>query len=239
MANLTREKEVGEEMQNFVQGKNCKIYEGAVLFPNVILGEGITVFPGAVLGRPPLSSGATTRKPEVTLLPVRIGNNCIIGANAVIYADVEIGNNTMVCDTACIREGCRIGSFCVIAMGVTINYNASIGDRVRVMDNTHLTGNILIEDGVFVGMLVTTANDNYMGRKPPAVEGKWVERGPVIRQFATIGQGACILPGVEIGENAIVAANAVVTKNVEPRSVVMGIPARFQRSLTADEILST
>ncbi len=225
-------------MQNFVQGSNCQIYEGAVFLSNAILGDNVVVFPGAVIGRPPLSSGATTRRPEVTTLtPVRIGSNCIIGANAVIYTDVEIGNNSMICDTACVREGCRIGSFCVIAMGVTINYNTRIGNRVKVMDNTHLTGNMVIEDGCFVGMLVTTANDNLMGRKPPLVQGDWVEKGPVIRKFATIGQGACLLPGVEIGENAIVGANAVVTRNVEPRTVVMGIPARFQRHLNTDEIL--
>lgn len=225
-------------MQGFVQGRKCTIYDGAVLFPNVILGDNVTVFPGAVIGRPPLSSGATTRTAATTsLAPVRIGNNCIIGANAVIYADVEVKNNTMICDTACVRERCRIGSFCVIAMGVTINYNTKIGDRVKVMDNTHLTGNMVIEDRVFIGMLVTTANDNFMGRKPLSAEGRWIERGPVVRRFATIGQGACILPGVEIGENAIIGANAVVTKDVEPKSVVMGIPARFQRYLTPEEVL--
>jgi acetyltransferase-like isoleucine patch superfamily enzyme len=225
-------------MQKYKQGQNCKIYDGAILFPNVILGNNVTVFPGAVIGRPPLSSGATTRTTEVVLnTPVRIGNNCIIGAKAVIYNDVEIKKNTMICDTACIREGCRIGSFCIIAMGVTINYNTKIGDQVKVMDNAHLTGNMVIEDRVFIGMLVTTANDNFMGRKPPSAEGDWIESGPIIRRYATIGQGACILPGVEIGENAIVGANAVVTKDVEPKSVVMGIPARFQRYLTPEEVL--
>lgn len=226
-------------MQGFVQGKNCKIYDGAVVFPNVILGDNVTVFPGVVIGRPPLSSGTTTRRIEVpSLAPVRIGNNCIIGANAVIYHDVEIGDNTMVCDTACVREGCRIGSYCIIAMGVTINYNTKIGNYVKIMDNTHLTGNMVIEDRVFVSVHVTTTNDNYMGRRSPFVEGDWVEKGPVIRRFATIGQGACILPGIEIGENAIVGANAVVTKNVEPRSVVMGVPARFKRYLKLNEVLS-
>ncbi len=227
-------------MEGFIQGKNCRIYDGAILFPNVILGDNVTIFPGAVIGRPPLFTGATTRKIETTsLLTVRIDDNCIVGANAVIYADVEIKNNTMICDTACIREGCRIGSFSVIAMGVTINYNTKIGDRVKVMDNTHLTGNMIIEDGVFIGMLVTTANDNLMGLKPPKAEGAWLEKDPVVRRFATIGQGACILPGIEIGENATVGANSVVTKNVEPRSLVMGIPARFKRYLTLGELSGT
>jgi acetyltransferase-like isoleucine patch superfamily enzyme len=217
------------------RGKNCKVYRGAVLFPNVVLGDKVTIFPGAVIGRPPLSTGAT--RLSVTwdsLPPVKIGNNCVIGANAVIYADVEIGDNSMVCDTACIREQCRIGSFCVIAQGVTINYNTKIGSHVRVMDNSHLTGNMVIEDQVFIGMLVTTANDNLMGRQ----KEDYQPRGPIIKKFATIGQGSCILPGIEIGENAIVGSNAVVTKDVAPRTVVMGTPARFVRDVKPEEIIS-
>lgn len=221
-------------VQDFAHGENCVVYETAVILPNVVLGHNVTVFPGAVIGRPPMSTGATRRKPGASLLPVRIGNNCIVGANAVIYSDVEIGDNTMVCDTACVREGCRIGSFCVIAMGVTVNYTTTIGNRVKIMDNTHLTGNMIIEDGVFVGMLVSTANDNTMGRHAEMEGVK--QLGPRIRRFATVGQGACILPGLEIGENAIVGSNAVVTKDVAPRTLVAGVPAVFRRDLREDEI---
>lgn len=221
------------------QGENCKIYEGAVLFSNVTLGNNVTVFPGAVIGRQPLLTGATAHRVEGTeLLPVHIGENCVIGANAVIYMDVEIGNNTMICDTACIREGVRIGSLCVIAMGVTINFNTLIGNRVKVMDNTHLTGNMVIEDDVFISLLVATANSNSMGRQETSAGGDLDEKGPVIRRFVTIGEGACLLPNVVIGENAVVAAGAVVTKNVEPRTIVTGIPARLHRYLTQDELLT-
>ena len=225
-----------QQSNSFTWGSSCEIYDNAVIFDNVILGDNVTVLPGAVIGRPPKSTGATRLKSDASAAPVRIGNNCVIGANAVIYSDVEIGDNTMICDTACVREGCRIGCYCVIAMGVTINYSTTIGDRVRVMDNTHLTGNMTIEDNVFVGMLVTTANDNTMGRRPPPEGVK--QMGPTIRRFATIGQGACILPGLEIGENAIVGANSVVTKDVQPRTVVTGVPARFHRELTDDEVRS-
>lgn len=140
----------------------------------------------------------------------------------------------MVCDTACIRERCRIGSFCVIAQGVTINYNTTIGSHVRIMDNTHLTGNMVIEDRAFVGPLVSTANDNLMGRQ----QGQHELRGPIIRKSATVGQGACILPGVEVGENAIVGSSALVTKDVAPRTVVMGVPARFVRVVKPEEMVS-
>jgi acetyltransferase-like isoleucine patch superfamily enzyme len=223
-------------MQAFIQGKDCKVYPSAVIFSNVILGNNVTIFPGAVIGRPPLSSGATLIPIETNpLASVRIGDNCVIGANSVIYADVEIGNNTMICDTACIREECRIGSYSVIAMGVTINRAAKMGNRVKIMDNSHITTNAIIKDDVFISTGVTLSNDNAMGRKP-IPKGGFI--GPTIRRFATIGQGACILPGIEIGENAVIGANSVVTKNVPPRSVVMGVPATFKRWLKPDEILS-
>lgn len=216
-------------------GRNVRIYLPVVLFPNVELGNDVTIFPGAVIGRPSLSSGATTRQVAGEPKPVRIGDGCIIMSNAVIYHDVEIGPKTMVCDTACIREGVRIGERCVIAMGVTINYNTRIGNRVKVMDNSHLTGNMVIEDDVFIAMLVTTANDNTMGRKK--TQGTdWLEKGPTIKRFARIGHGTCIHPNVTIGEDSLVGANSVVSKDVPPRTFVAGSPAHIIRALSKSEL---
>lgn len=200
------------------------------------LGNNVTVFPGAVIGRPPLSSGATTRQVQIDeLLPVEIGDNCVIGCGAVIYMNVKIGHHSMICDTAGVREECEIGDHTVIAMGVTINYRTRIGSRVKIMDNTHITGNMLIEDDVFISTHVSTTNDNAMGRKPP--QGKdWSGKGPIVRQFATIGQSACLLPGVVVGRNAIVGAGAVVTRDVPPETLVIGVPARAVRRLTPEEL---
>ena len=219
------------------EGENSSlIYDGAVLFPNVRLGRNVTIFPGAVIGRPPLSTGATTRQVEVVeLLPVEIGDHCVIGANAVIYMGVKIGHHSMVGDTARIRENVEIGNYSLVAMGVTVSFNVKIGDRVKIMDNATIAGNTVIEDGAFIGPQVGIANDNMMGRTP--TEGKdWIERGATIRRFAAIGQCACIQPGVEIGENAMVGTNSVVTKDVRPGILVVGMPARFVRTLTEAEL---
>ena len=231
--NLIRLKLINIE-ESMKKGKNCKIYENVKIFDNVIIGDNITIFPGAVIGRPPISTGATQRMVDLSKLPQTIiDDNCIIGCNAVVYSNVRIGNNTMICDNACIREGTKIGSFTLIAMGVTINYKTTIGNHVKIMDNTHITGNMLIEDYVFIGPLVATENDNFMGRIKMEIEEMG---GPIIRKFATIGGGANILPNIEIGENALVGANSVVTKNVKPRTLVLGVPAKEVRKLLMTEL---
>lgn len=215
-------------------GKHTIIYDGAVIFPNVRLGNNVTIFPGAVIGRPPITTGAGLRQVEVTeLSPVEIGDDCVIGANAVIYMGVRIGHHSLVGDTARIMEGCEIGNFSLVAMGVTICFNVRVGDRVRIMDNTVIAGNTEIEDSVFISTQVAITNSNSMGRDPAEVDG-W--RGSTIRKFATVGAGACILPGVEVGENAMVGANSVVTKDVPSRVLVLGVPARFVRTLSDEEL---
>ncbi len=200
------------------------VSDQAYIYENVIIGDNVTIFPGAVVGRPPFSSGASRKVNNSDLPPLKIGNGSVIGSNAVIYTGSLIGENVMICDCACIRENVNIGNSTLIAMGVTINRDTIIGNNVKIMDNAHITGNAIIEDHVFIGMLVTTANDNSMNRSDAKMEEML---GPRIRKNARIGQGACLLPGVEIGEDSIVAANAVVTKNVPPRSKAIGMPAKI------------
>jgi acetyltransferase-like isoleucine patch superfamily enzyme len=216
------------------QGKNCKIHGNVFFLGSVILGDNVVIFPGAVIGRPPMSTGATQRVVDISALPPTIiGDNCIIGCNAVIYTNVQVGNNTMICENACVREGTRIGAFTVVAMGVTINYDTTIGNYVRIMDNSHITGNMLIEDRVFIGPLVVTENDNSMGRIKMEIEGM---SGPIIRKFATIGGGSNILPNVEIGENALVGTSSLVNRSVPPGTFVAGNPVKIIRKLLKTEL---
>jgi len=205
-------------------GKNVRIHPHVVIGPGVHLGDGVEVFPGAFLGKEPKGAGATSREISfVKRIEIRAG--CSIGPNSVIFYDVRIAENTLLGDGASIREGCRIGSGCIISRYVTVNYETMIGDRVKVMDMTHLTGNMLIEDDVFVSTMIGSANDNLIGR-----EGYTDDRcrGPVLRKGCVIGAGATLLPAVEVGEGATVAAGAVVTRDVPARSLVAGIPAKVR-----------
>lgn len=189
---------------------------------NAKLGRNVKISESAIIGFIPIPMKITKRKIQKIFPETEIGDNTIIYPNAIVYADVKIGKNCLICSNVVIREGARIGNNCIIANGVTLNYNVKIGNNVKVMDNTHLTGNIVIEDNVFISTLVATTNDNTLGRNKGDVEFK----APIIRKGAMIGANATLLPNIEIGENALVAAGSVVTKDVKPNTKVKGIPAR-------------
>ena len=193
------------------------------IYPNVKIGKGVTIFPCAVLGRPPMTTGITVRIDVDKLGPLVIGEGCQIGPNAVIYKGTKIGNYSMICEGACLREKVQIGHHTLIGQGVKINFGAVIGNNVKINNLTYITGNTTIGDDVFVGTLVSTASDNTMGKS-----GKPQDEllGPTIKNGVRIGHGACIHPGITIGEYAIVGANSVVTKDVRMRDTVMGVPAR-------------
>jgi acetyltransferase-like isoleucine patch superfamily enzyme len=211
-------------------GNNVVIHPHVVIESGVVIEEGVEIFPGSYIGKTPKGAGATSR-PIAYTPSVRIGKDCAIGPNAVIFYDVDIGHNTLVGDCASIREQGRIGHHCVIGPYVTLNYNAAIGNRTKVIALSHITGNCRIGDDVFIGVLVSTANDNDL------VSRQYREDmiGPTICNRASIGNGATILPGVTIGEGAFVGASALVSRNVPPWKMVLGSPARVVKDLRGAE----
>lgn len=211
-----------------VLGDNIIIKDYAVIYPGVHIADNTTVLEGAIIGRLPLGAKAVARKPVDHYSDVYIGEYCVISSHAVIYTDVRIGAGTLVGDAASIREQCSIGDNCIISRHVTVNYNTTIGNKTKIMDGTHITGNMKIGDNVFISTLVATTNDNNIGRK--GYDDKEII-GPTICNNASIGAGANILPNVILGEGCIVGAGAVVTKDVPPFTLVMGIPAKVIREL--------
>jgi acetyltransferase-like isoleucine patch superfamily enzyme len=204
------------------------IGEGSVIYPFCYIGEGVRigrdvhVFPGTVLGKPSMGAGNLARPPSFDRV-VEIGDQCVIGPHAVIYYDVRIGHRTLIGDGASIRERCTIGDKCIIGRYVAVNYNCHVGDRTKVMDLAILTGNMTIGEDVFIAMHVSSANDNAMGADSYDEEQII---GPTIGARARIGVGAVLLPKVHVGEDATVAAGALVTRDVPVRATVMGSPAR-------------
>jgi UDP-3-O-[3-hydroxymyristoyl] glucosamine N-acyltransferase len=213
--------------ENVQIGNNVIIHPHVIIESGVVIGDFVEIFPGAYIGKEPKGAGATERKLDFDR-KVHIHEKCSIGPNSVIYYDVEIGKNTLIGDNASIREKVRIGEFCLLSRCVTVNYNTRIGQRTKIMDLTHITGNCEIGDDVFISVLVATTNDRAIGRL-----GYDEERiqGPKISNKVAIGAGANILPGVQIGEGAVVAAASVVNKDVPVGKMVAGNPARVIKTV--------
>jgi acetyltransferase-like isoleucine patch superfamily enzyme len=211
-------------------GRNCFLGRGVSIYPGVVLGSDCIVLDGAVLGRIPISNGSTTRPVASAFGTLSIGAGSIVGANAVLYTSSTFGRGTLVGDLASVREGCRIGDGVVLGRGVMVLYDCEVGAFSRIQDQAHLVGNMVIEEHVFVGMGVMTTNDNDVYLTRFGLGGK-EQRGPSIRRLAAIGAGATILPGLEIGEGALVGAGAVVTRDVPAWTIVAGVPAREIRTV--------
>lgn len=208
-------------------GDNVIIHPSVIIEDGSVIGDNVEIFPNSYIGKIPKGAGALSRQPEYEK-SVNIGNDCSIGPNAVLFYDVVIGSNTLIGTNAAIREKCKIGNKCVIASGVTINYGTHIGDRTKIMDLTHITGNCRVGKDVFIGMLVSTANDNQLGK---AGYEEVEVRGPHIEDHVRIGHGAIINPRVRIGEGSLIGGNSAVTRDVPAYSVVMGVPAKIVKTI--------
>jgi acetyltransferase-like isoleucine patch superfamily enzyme len=209
------------------------VASSAVVFPGTDLGRDVVIEHHAVAGKQPtLGRGSTANREP--LPPLVVGEGASILSGAVVFAGTTLGDGVIVGDHACIRERVAIGERTVVGAGALVENDVTIGARCRIQAGAYVTAYTTIEDDVFVAPRVVTTNDNYMGR----TEQRHAQRrGPTIRRGARIGGGAVILPGVEIGAEAFVGAGAVVLRDVPPRAVVVGNPARRIREVPDEELL--
>jgi UDP-2-acetamido-3-amino-2,3-dideoxy-glucuronate N-acetyltransferase len=196
------------------------------------VGEDVRFGDACVVGKLPVL-GSRSSAPREAPPPARLGDGVSIGAGAVVLAGAVLGDGVVVGDQAHVRERATIGAGSVVGRGVSVENDVVVGERVRLQTNAYVTAWSVVEDDVFVAPGVITTNDPTAGRRPPGVE----LRGAILRRACRIGAGAVLLPGVEVGEEALVAAGAVVTSDVAPRSVVMGVPARVVREVPEEDLL--
>src|SRR5689334_24278752 len=211
----------------------AEIHPTAVVYPGTVLGEGVKVLEYAVVGKQPSLSPRSTAKRD-PLEPTVVGDGTIVSTGAVVFAGAEIGARVILGDQSCVRERVVVGADVVIGRGSLVENDTTIGAMTKIQAEAYITAYSTLEDHVFIAPCVVTTNDNFMGRTERRRE---LIKGPTIRRGARIGGGAVLLPGLEIGEEAFVGAGAVVTKNVEPRMVVVGNPARVMRGVPQDELL--
>jgi acetyltransferase-like isoleucine patch superfamily enzyme len=210
-----------------------EVAETAVVYPGTVIGDGCRILDYAVVGKQPTLSPRSTTKQEL-LPPLELGAGSIISTGAVVFAGTRLGERVIVGDQACVRERCELGDDTVVGRGSLVENDTSVGSRTKIQANAYVTAYSTLEDDVFIAPCVATTNDNFMGRTEKRHE---LRKGPTIRRGARIGGAAVLLPGIEIGEEAFVGAGAIVIRDVPPRAVVVGSPARQIREVPDDELL--
>jgi UDP-2-acetamido-3-amino-2,3-dideoxy-glucuronate N-acetyltransferase len=214
-------------------GAEVSVGAFAVIREGVELGDRCVVEEGAVLGKRPRLRAGSSAGSSGELQPLVIEERVTICCGAVVYAGARLGAGTIVGDHAQVRERAVVGRGCVIGRGSSVDFDARLGERVVIQTAVYLTSAAVVEDDVFIGPGAVTTNDDTMGRHPRG-EGL---RGPTLRRACRIGGGAVLVPGVEVGEEAFVAAGAVVTTDVPKRAVVMGVPARIVREVGEQDLI--
>ena len=149
-------------------------------------------------------------------------SNIYIDESAHVSPDAKIGDGTKIWINSQIREGVEIGKNCIISKDTYIDVGVKIGDRCKIQNGVSVYSGVTIEDDVFVGPYATFTNDKV----PRAFNNEWKITPTLIKKGASIGANATIVCGVTLGEYCMVAAGSVVTKDVEPYSLVMGNPAK-------------
>jgi acetyltransferase-like isoleucine patch superfamily enzyme len=215
-------------------GDGVVVEPGAVIHDDVVVGVGCVVEAGAVLGkRPRLRPGSSAASAGGSPGALVISEGATVCCGAVVYAGARIGAGAIIGDHAQIRERAVVGAASVVGCGSSVDFDAILGARVLIQTGVYVAGGTVVEDDVFLGPGVQTTNDDTMGRHPPGE----ALRAPVLRRACRVGGGAVLVPGVEIGEEAFVAAGAVVARDVPARAVVMGVPARVVREVPEADLI--
>jgi acetyltransferase-like isoleucine patch superfamily enzyme len=217
---------MGMSFKPLIEGKDVIIGNGVEFGNNVLIlgpctiGDRVIIHHNCILGQRPYATAGMKRHSQVDE-PLIIGMNTIVGSQTILYTGTAIGNDVLIADLVSVREKCSIGDKCVIGSGVTINLNTRIGNNVKIMNQTHITADSVVEDNVFISLMVGSSNDNKMGRS------EYVMGGVHIKEGASIGAGVLFLPNLTIGKKSVVGAGAVVTKDVPDGKLVVGVPAKI------------
>jgi acetyltransferase-like isoleucine patch superfamily enzyme len=210
-----------------------EIHPTATVYPGTVLGENVRVLENAVVGKQPALGPKSTAKRE-PLPPTEIGDGTVVSTGAIVLAGSPLGAGCILGDQSCVRERVTIGDDVVVGRGSLVENDTTIGRGTRIQAEAYVTAYSTLEEDVFIAPCVVTTNDNFMGRTERRTA---LMKGPTIRRGARVGGGAILCPGVEVGEEAFVGAGAVVIRDVPPRMVVVGNPARVLREVPEDELL--
>lgn len=191
-------------------GTNISIGDYTIISDNVIIGDNVTIQSHCLIGQPtPLSDSR----------PLVIGNDSLIRSHSIFYEGSRFGQRLMTGHRVTVREKIIAGENLQIGTLSDLQGHTKIGNYVRFHSSVHIGQQSFIDDFVRIYPYTVLTNDPH----PPSS----VVIGVRIHKYAIIATMCCILPGVQIGENALVGAGSLVKDNVEPETVVVGVPAKY------------
>jgi len=198
----------------------------ATIYGKSRIGKGTYIASTVIIGHPGKSERHLLIEGRLELVAgAIIGEDCVIRDYGVIYSGARLGDRCQTGHNFVVREDTHIGNGTLVGSGVIIEDDCSIGSDVSIQSSVYIPTGSVIEDNVFLGPRSVLTNDRYMGRTE-----KWLE--PVtVRRGARIGANSVILPGVTVGRDTVVGSGAVVTRDVDDYSVVVGNPARKVKSV--------
>ena len=223
--------------EGLLVGDRVAIASDVVFGAHVVVHDGTTIGSGCliedhvVLGKRPRLAGRSAARGKVGDLS--LGDGVTVGAGAVVFAGARVEAGAILGDQSYVRERSVVGEQTLIGRGSVVDNDVAVGARVSVQTNVYLTAFSVVEDDVFVGPGVVTTNDDTMSRH---ARGEALA-GATLRRACRVGGGSVLVPGVEVGEEAFVAAGAVVVGDVPARAVVMGVPARVVREVGEADLI--
>lgn len=201
--------------QNVVLENDVYLDYNSIIRDNVTIRRGTTIGANCVIGEYTADWYPTHSCSSAATV---IGENSVIRSGSVIYSGVTIGDHFQSGHHVTIREQSVIGSHCSVGTLGDIQGHCEIGNYVRCHSNVHISTASHIEDYVWIYPYTVLTNDPT----PPSEQ----EVGVVIHSFAVVATGSLLLPGIDVASDSLIAAGAVVTKNVQAGTVVGGNPAK-------------
>jgi len=191
------------------------------MYPNVELGKNVIIEDYCTIGRPPKGK-------EPGELKTIIGDNAVIRSNTVIYAGSIIGNGLQTGHQVTVRECNQIGDNVSIGTGSCIEHHIEIKDNVRMHSQVFVPEYSKLGTGCWIGPNVVITNAKY----PQSINVKANLKGAIIKRDAKIGANATLLPGVTIGEEALIGAGSVIVKDIPAKKVVVGNPGQIIKEIS-------
>ena len=201
--------------KNISIGENVTFGRNVVIYDEVEIGEDTTIGDFCVIGHPANEPSSWTI----------LGKSCVIRSHTIVYSGAALGEGCSTGHHVSIRERSAIGNGCSIGSYSDLQGHLKMGNYCRLHSNVHLCQGSELEDFVFIYPRVTLTNDSY----PPSTE----TRGPKVGAYSQICTGSIILPGLEIGDNCLIGAASLVTKDIPKHSVAFGHPAIVKGDVSA------